>query len=64
MFPSSVIFARVIVMLLALKGLSSFLCRFVIAVTQESSAAVMGVAVGAAGLVAVPRPDAAVDGAL
>jgi hypothetical protein len=51
-------------MLLALKGLSSFLCRFVIAVTQESSAVVMGVAVGAAGLVAVPRPDAAVDGAL
>jgi len=56
--PSSVIFARVIVMLLARKGLSTLWCKLVTAVIQASSAAVSGVAVGAGVLAAVLRAGA------
>jgi hypothetical protein len=40
------IFARVIVMARAVKGLSIFFCRCAIPATHSRSAAVMGVAVG------------------
>ena len=43
---SWVIFARVIVMTRAVKGLSIFLCSWAIPATHSRSAAVMGVTVG------------------